>query len=554
MNLTLAEGALIGIVPIIVVFVLMIKFNMPAVKAMPIGWVVAAVLAGIFWRMPTVWIASATVKGILSAVDILIIVFGAVLLYYNMVESGAVSMITKTIAGLSNDRRVQASLVWLLAAFFEGAAGFGTPGAIAGPFLVAIGFPGLIAASLVLIYNSTPVSFGAVGTPILGGVAPTLNVPNVQQALSAAGIDYTYWITKMVTSWVGIIHGIVGTFLPLLALYFFIKWTKGTNRDFLEGIPQALTAGLVFTVPYVLFAIFVGPEFPSLLGSLVGLVIFSLLLKSGKFRFSKPYDFKEEDKEYRELKKEESSVKPKFGTFTAFLPYLLVALILVLTRAVPAIKALVNKYGVLKWTNIFGTTASWSMKVINNPGLYFAIVVLLSHWFFKMDKEQVKKVWKITALRMAPVAVALGFAVALSQVMILSGNNPAHIDSMLVMIAKGVAAITGRAYSLIAPFIGILGAYMAGSNTVSNIMFSGFQYEAATALGISRTITIAEQVVGGATGNMICVHNVVAVCATVGIVGKEGQVIKRNLIPAAIYGLAAGILGTIFILLNPHLF
>jgi lactate permease len=504
--------------------------------------------------MSTVWIASATIKGMLSAVDILLIVFGAVLLYYDMVGSGAVLIITKTIMGLSNDRRVQASLIWLLAAFFEGAAGFGTPGAIAGPFLVSIGFPGLIVAPLVLIFNSTPVSYGCVGTPILGGVGATLNVPNVQQALSAAGIDYTYWTNRMVTSWVGIIHAIIGTFLPLLAFYFFIKWTKGTRRDFREGIPQALTAGLVFTVPYVLLAVFVGPEFPSLLGSLVGLVIFALLLKSGKFRFSKPYDFKEEDKEHQELKKEESSVKPKFGTFTAFLPYLLVALILVLTRAVPAIKAPVNKYCVLIWANIFGTTASWSMKVINNPGLYFTIVVLLSHWFFKMNKEQVKKVWKITSSSMVPVAIALGFAVALSQVMILSGNNPAHIDSMLIMIAKGVATITGRAYSVFAPFIGILGAYMAGSNTVSNIMFSGFQYEAATAINISRTITVAQQVVGGAAGNMICVHNVVAVCATVGIIGKEGEVIKRNLIPALIYGLAAGILGMIFILLNSHLF
>ena len=194
------------------------------------------------------------------------------------------------------------------------------------------------------------------------------------------------------------------------------------------------------------------------------------------------------------------------------------------------------------------------MKVANNPGLYFVVIVLLSHLFFKMKGEQIRKAWGITSSKMVPVAVALGFAISLSQVMILSGNNPAHIDSMLIMMAKGIASITGKAYSLVAPFVGVLGAYMAGSNTVSDIMFSGFQFETATILHIPRTIILAEQVVGGAVGNMICVHNVVAVAATVGIIGREGAIIRRNLIPCIIYSVAAGLLGTLFILLMPNLF
>ncbi|NIA12241.1 MAG: L-lactate permease [Nitrospiraceae bacterium] len=554
MHLSLAAGALIGIIPIIAVLVLMINLNMAAAKAMPIGWLVAVILAVIFWRMPTTWWVAATLNGFLTALDILLIVFGAVLLYYDMVESGAVSMVTKSIMGLSGDRRVQASLGWLLVTFFEGAAGFGTPGAIVAPLLVGIGFPAMIAAPLALVYDSTPVSFGCVGIPVWGGVGWTLNVPKVQQALSAVGIDYTYWVNRMVGGWVGIINGIIGTFIPLLALYFLIKWTKGTNKDFREAIPQALMAGLVFTVPYVLIAVFIGSELPSLLGSLVGLGIFAWILKSGKFKFSKNYDFKEEDKQHEALEKEEKLLKPKFSMFTAFLPYLLIALTLVLTRTVPMLKVLVTKHWLIHWGKMLGTNINWTMKLANNPGLYFVIIVILSHWFFRMKKDQVSKAWKVTSSKMVPVAIALGFAIALSKVMILSGNNPAHIDSMLIMIAKAVAAGTGKAYSLVAPFIGVLGAYMAGSNTVSDIMFSGFQYETASILHISRTITLAEQVVGGAVGNMICVHNVVAVCATVGIIGKEGKVIKRNLAPMFIYAIAAGILGTIFILLLPHLF
>ncbi len=552
--MSLAEGALIAFVPILVVLILMVVYDMPAAKAMPIGWFVAIVLAAIFWKMPGVWIASATIKGMLTALKILLIVFGAVLLYYDMLESGAISMVTNAIMGLSRDRRVQASLGWLLVTFFEGAAGFGTPGAIVGPLLVGIGFPAMVAAPLVLIYDSTPVSFGCVGIPVWGGVGWTLNVPSVQQALSAAGLDYTYWVNRMVGGWTGIIHAIIGTFLPLLALYYLIKWTKGTKEDFREAVPQALMAGLVFTVPYVLIATFIGAELPSLLGSLIGLGIFTWLLKSGKFNFSKPYEFKEEDEVHRELVKEEAKIKPQFGTFTAFLPYILIALTLVLTRTVPFLKALVTKNWVIKWSHILGTNTSFVMKVANNPGLYFVVIVLLSHLFFKMKGEQIRKAWGITSSKMVPVAVALGFAISLSQVMILSGNNPAHIDSMLVMMAKGIASITGKAYSLVAPFVGVLGAYMAGSNTVSDIMFSGFQFETATILHIPRTIILAEQVVGGAVGNMICVHNVVAVAATVGIIGKEGAIIRRNLMPCVIYSVAAGLLGTLFILLMPNLF
>ena len=171
-----------------------------------------------------------------------------------------------------------------------------------------------------------------------------------------------------------------------------------------------------------------------------------------------------------------------------------------------------------------------------------------------MSKKQIGRAWGITSSKMMPVAIALGFAIALSQVMILSGNNPLHMDSMLISMAKGVVALTGQAYLLVAPFVGVLGAYMAGSNTVSDIMFSGFQYETASILKVSHTIILAEQVVGGAIGNMICVHNVVAVAATVGIIGKEGAIIRRNLMPMFLYSIAAGIIGTILILLNPSLF
>ena len=123
----------------------MVVLNRSAKTAMMIGWVVACLLAYFVWRMPLYWIAGASIKGVLVAANILVIVLGAIALYFSMRESGAMRRIMSMITSLTPDRRVQASLAFLLAAFVEGVAGFGTPGALVGPLLVSIGFPASIA-------------------------------------------------------------------------------------------------------------------------------------------------------------------------------------------------------------------------------------------------------------------------------------------------------------------------------------------------------------------------------------------------------------------------
>ena len=148
MPLSNLSGSIIGFLPIFFVLILMIRFSFPAFKAMPLGWLCASILALFLWKTPVLWIAGATVKGFIVAIDILLIVFGAVLLYFTMLESGAIKIISSSVIGISRDRRVQANLAWLLGAFFEGVAGFGTPGAIVGPLLFGIGFPAIVSARM----------------------------------------------------------------------------------------------------------------------------------------------------------------------------------------------------------------------------------------------------------------------------------------------------------------------------------------------------------------------------------------------------------------------
>ena len=118
---------------------------------------------------------------------------------------------------------------------------------------------------------------------------------------------------------------------------------------------------------------------------------------------------------------------------------------------------------------------------------------------------------------------------------------------MPIALANGVATLAGGAYPLFAPVVGGLGAFVAGSNTISNMMFSLFQFEVGVRIGVDATWMVALQAIGGAAGNVICVHNVVAASAVVGLTGREGDVIRKTVLVFAYYALTAGAIGFVFL-------
>ena len=156
--------------------------------------------------------------------------------------------------------------------------------------------------------------------------------------------------------------------------------------------------------------------------------------------------------------------------------------------------------------------------------------------------------WTDALKRVKDPFFALIFAVPLVRVMMHSGNNSNEYLSMPIALAQSMSQVFNQAWPLIDAFVGALGSFIAGSNTVSNMLFALFQYSIAENLGISRIIVVSLQNIGGAVGNMICVHNIIAACATVGLVGVEGMLIKRNLIPMSIVALITGIIGLILLL------
>lgn len=536
--------AFAAFLPILVTIILMAAFNWPAKKALPISWLLSCIIALTIWQMDFQHVLGYSIYGVGKAFDVLVIIFGAILILNTLKQSGAMATINNGFMGVSKDRRVQAIIVgWMFGAFIEGAAGFGTPAALAGPLLVGLGFPPLAAALVALIFNSTPVSFGAVGTPVAGAMS------TIAGNLNNAGFDAarTAEFNLALAKYVALFHSMCGVFVPLLGIclmtYFFGK--EKSLKPGLAAAPFAIFAGICFVVPYLITAWTLGPEFPSLVGSLIGLVIVVLAAKNNFLTPKTPWDFPDKSEwadEWKSVVDTGDVGEAKMSLAKAWTPYVIIALILVVSR-VPA-------FGLKAWMSaqmikfpipgVEGLT--YNLQYLWLPGTVpFILVALLTHVIHGMNGEQISAAWKNTFKQITGAAIALVAGVAMVQLMLNSNVNAGGLDSMMTAMAKAAASIAGASFPFFAPFIGILGSFISGSNTVSNILFASFQFETASILQMPQILIVAMQVIGGAIGNMICVNNVVAACATVGAIGVEGLIIRRNSIPCFIYTIIVAI-------------
>ncbi len=546
---------LLALMPVLTVFIFLVVLRWPAKHAMPLAYVVTVAIALLFWGTDLLVVAAASVHGVVTALNILFIVFGAILLLYTMRESGAMQTLRQGFMDISPDRRIQAIIIaWMFGALIEGSAGFGTPAAVAAPLLVAIGFPAMAAVLSALIIQSTPVSFGAVGTPILVGVnAGLADQPVVTEHIGDVAFqDYLFQIGANVA----MVHALVGFLIPLIMVGMLTRFF-GKSRSFREGLKAwkfALFAGLSFTIPYVLVAWLLGPEFPSIVGGLVGLVIVVTAARRGFLVPKEVFQF--EDRKYWQpewISRFQDQPDPvrkgvPITMVQALVPYVVVVVLLVITRTIEPVTAFLRSPEMtLSWAGIFGTNINTASQPLYLPGAVLLVASFVTYFLHRMYKEKgaYARAWGQSGRTILSASVALIFSVPMVQVFIQSGQASAY-ESMPLVLAEGVSAVSGAAWPFFSPIIGALGAFIAGSNTVSNMMFSLFQFATAETIGLDANgaaLVVALQAVGGAAGNMICVHNVVAASATVGLIGREGDLIRKALIPMTYYVLAAGALG-----------
>ncbi|EMW7169652.1 L-lactate permease [Vibrio fluvialis] len=542
--------ALVAFSPIVVAAILLVGLNWPAKKAMPVAFALTVAIALTFWDMTANRVLASVLQGLGITVTVLWIVFGAIFLLNTLKYTGAITVIRNGFTNISPDRRIQAIIIaWCFGSFIEGASGFGTPAAIAAPLLVAIGFPALAAVLMGMMIQSTPVSFGAVGTPILVGVNKGLDTHNITEALVAHGSNWDAYL-QQITASVALIHASVGTLMPVLMAMMLTRFF-GKNRSWTEGLsilPFALFAGLAFTVPYALTGVLLGPEFPSLVGGLFGLAIVVTAAKKGFLVPKQSWDFRPENEWPAEwlgsLKMELDDIKGKpMGLALAWLPYVLLAVILVLSRVSADFKGLLLSVN-LAFNNILGEVGvSASIAPLYLPGGILVFVALLAVLLQARSLKPMGQALGESTKTLIGAGFVLVFTIPMVRIFINSGVNMSDLASMPVTTANFAAGLVGSAFPALSATVGALGAFIAGSNTVSNMMFSQFQFEVAQTLSVSSVIVIALQAVGAAAGNMIAIHNVVAASATVGLLGREGATLRKTIIPTFYYLVVTGLIG-----------
>lgn len=542
--------ALVAFSPIVVAAILLVGLNWPAKKAMPVAFALTVAIALTFWDMTANRVLASVLQGLGITVTVLWIVFGAIFLLNTLKYTGAITVIRNGFTNISPDRRIQAIIIaWCFGSFIEGASGFGTPAAIAAPLLVAIGFPALAAVLMGMMIQSTPVSFGAVGTPILVGVNKGLDTHNITEALVAHGSNWDVYL-QQITASVALIHASVGTLMPVLMAMMLTRFF-GKNRSWTEGLsilPFALFAGLAFTVPYALTGVLLGPEFPSLVGGLFGLTIVVTAAKKGFLVPKQSWDFRPENEWPAEwlgsLKMELDDIKGKpMGLALAWLPYVLLAVILVLSRVSADFKGLLLSVN-LAFNNILGEVGvSASIAPLYLPGGILVFVALLAVLLQARSLKPMGQALGESTKTLIGAGFVLVFTIPMVRIFINSGVNMSDLASMPVTTANFAAGLVGSAFPALSATVGALGAFIAGSNTVSNMMFSQFQFEVAQTLSVSSVIVIALQAVGAAAGNMIAIHNVVAASATVGLLGREGATLRKTIIPTFYYLVVTGLIG-----------
>jgi len=504
--------------PILLLVWLMTKPQpMPSTWAFALAAAVAYAARMFYFQSPFNLLNASVIAGLLNALTPISIVFGAILFFVAMEHSGAMKRLQDWLRDVSPNPVAQLMIVgWSFQFLIEGASGFGTPSALAAPVLVGLGFPALRVVILCLAMNSVSVSFGAVGTPTWFGFGA---LPLSTEDLVALGFK------------TAILQFTAGLVVPVIALRFVVGW-----QQIRENIGFIYLSILANTLPMLAVATF-NDEFPSVVGGSIGLVATILL---ARFQIG--------------VKRQEA---PHSGgslitrsVLIALTPLLATIAILLVTR-IPEIglrqwltspdpnvtfsllglgEFSISPALVLELRDILGEGLKWSHAVLYVPSVIpFVLTAGLALMLFQMTRTAGSVLSETTGKIARPV-VALFGALVFVQLLMTGGEQ-----ASTMILGRALAEASGASWIYFAPLLGALGSFFAGSATISNLTFGGIQFAIANEIGLPATVLLALQSSGAAMGNMICIHNIVAVCAVLGLVNKEGWILKRAIIPMLAY-------------------
>jgi L-lactate transport len=526
----LPVSAAIAAIPTIVLLYLLAVKRTPAWLAGLSGLAVTVIVALAGYHMPVSRaLSSAAYGAAFGLFPISWIVFWAIVLYNVAVDRGKFAVIRDSIGSLTSDLRIQALLIaFAFGAFIEGAAGFGTPVAVAGAMMVGLGFSPYYAAALCLLANTAPVAFGSIGLPIIT-LAGVTGLPLLK------------------------LSGAVGRLCAPIALILpaYLILTLGGVAATLEIWPAVLVTGLTFAVVQFLVSNYVGVELTVILSSLASMGALVVLLKMWKPQAKAKRTRKGPDpfEISAEVRAAESHARKETvaQTITAWMPYVFLV-IFVLLWSYPPVQMLLNKGTFpLPWPVLHNLILR-TPPVVPAPSLYPAIFNLnllsasgsscmfatfVSVVFLRMPLREFARVVWVTARQLKFAILTIASVLALAFVMNYSGATG----------TLGLAfAATGKTFPFFSPFLGWLGVFLTGSDTSSNALFGSLQVVTARHLGLSPILIAASNSSGGVMGKMISLQSIAVAAAATGITVQQQSkllrfTLKHSIFLAALVGL-----------------
>ncbi len=523
---------LLAILPITLILFLILVLKWHIAKAMLLALCLLLPIVFFGWQMPFNWILAASINGILFALEILIIILGALFFLNILNKKGFKEKLKTVFQGISRDRRIQVIIIgFIFAAIIEASSGFGTPAMLLAPILIFLGFPALAAVTLVLIGASIFTIFGALGLPVVIGFKDVLNLHNIDLIEIATLISFM---------------NILMVFLVSLSMIVVLVYVFGHKKNrkikyILEMIPFLIFASLTVTVPGLIISWLIGPELAFLVGGVIGLIL-TIIAVQKKWLIPKiEWDF-------NQTKKIENNSKNRITIFPLLrllIPYFFLILILFLSRAnfLPFEVWLQNIIRI-NWQGILGTTINYSFSLLYSIGILLIIAGLINGLVYKIKFREIKNSLKNSLLKIKAPLFALMVILVFVKIFIHSGYG--QVDSLIVVLTQELSQLLGIAWPIFAPAIGSMGSFIVGSTTVSNILLGGVQADIALGLGLTVTGVLALQGIGAALGNMISFHNIIAVSSVVDLKEKASKVILFNLPVVLILGLILGLIVFLF--------
>ncbi len=426
-------------------------------------------------------------SALVGTLNILMIIFGAVFLYDVMAQKGLIAEISASLNEIHPDRNFRFYfLAFFLTAFFESVAGFGTPGAIVPLLLIAMGYDAVISIAVVLLIDGFFAMSGAIGTPVTAAFEGAMAIDS-----DAVKAIYGYAALIITVAATGI----------MVFIQRFVNYSSGDSM-FRHG--WILFAAIM--IPFMVLAAFTR-ELTGILASLVmALTAYLFLFKNRKLAW-KPWA-----------------------------PYWLLIGLLLLPKLFPWFSQLLAFK--VEFNNLIGTDVSASMQPFRSPLIPFLVAALFALYRENDFTINIKPV----VTRTYTVFIVLFPSLVITQLMLVkSPTNPSMVEGI-----SSVFVTTRDFYPIVGPLLGVIGAFISGSTTVSNLIFGSAQLSAAQTLGLNSEVILALQLAGASLGNAVCLFNIIAAAAVAGVKDYK-RILTLNLLPVAVACAIASAVGYILL-------